>query len=185
MANVVLDNGALTDTTVSTKALTGTVHVQGVELVTAVEDGARADLAKAEDAGHTSGDMGLMALAVRKDTAAALATTDSDYIPLIVDDLGRLHVAMAPKPLTFVTGNQSLTISTTAVALTVPSGATHALITCEDADVRFWINGTPTASAGHLMVSGQSMEIAVTTSTRFIRAGAVDGELQVSYFKYV
>lgn len=46
----------------------------------------------AEDAAHTSGDRGLMLLAVRKDTAAALAGADADYIPLIVDATGRLWV---------------------------------------------------------------------------------------------
>ena len=55
-------------------------------------------LAKAEDAAHTSGDYGLMLLAVRKDTAAALAGTDGDYIPLIVDANGNLRVALATTP---------------------------------------------------------------------------------------
>jgi hypothetical protein len=50
-------------------------------------------IAKAEDAAHSSGDKGYMLLAVRKDTAAALAGADGDYIPLIVDANGRLHVA--------------------------------------------------------------------------------------------
>ena len=49
-------------------------------------------LAKAEDAAHSSGDSGVMVLGVRKDTAAALAGTDGDYIPLIVDSSGRLWV---------------------------------------------------------------------------------------------
>lgn len=49
-------------------------------------------LGKAEDAAHTSADVGVMALAVRTDTAAARAGTDGDYIPLIVDASGRLHV---------------------------------------------------------------------------------------------
>lgn len=49
-------------------------------------------LAKAEDAAHTSGDEGIQALAVRKDTAAALAGTDGDYAPLEIDASGRLHV---------------------------------------------------------------------------------------------
>jgi len=52
----------------------------------------RLDAEKAEDVAHASGDTGLMMLAVRKDTAAALAGTDGDYIPLIVDANGRLHV---------------------------------------------------------------------------------------------
>ena len=47
---------------------------------------------KTEDAAHTTADKGLMLLAVRKDTAVALAGTDADYIPLIVDANGRLHV---------------------------------------------------------------------------------------------
>ena len=46
----------------------------------------------AEDAGHTSGDLGIHILTVRQDTAAALAGTDADYQPLITDASGRLHV---------------------------------------------------------------------------------------------
>lgn len=49
------------------------------------------DLGKAEDAVHASGDVGVMALAVRKDTAAGLAA-DGDYHVLEVDASGRLHV---------------------------------------------------------------------------------------------
>ena len=52
-------------------------------------------LAKAEDAAHTPGDEGIQLLTVRKDTAAATATTDGDYQPPITDASGRLwsHVA--------------------------------------------------------------------------------------------
>jgi len=57
-----------------------------------VEGGAKTGLAKAEDAAHVSGDYGIVGLAVRKDTAAQLASTDGDYVPLIVDSSGRLHV---------------------------------------------------------------------------------------------
>jgi hypothetical protein len=58
-------------------------------------DDAGAIIAKAEDAAHSSGDKGYMLLAVRKDTATALAGADGDYIPLIVDANGRLHVVSA------------------------------------------------------------------------------------------
>lgn len=53
------------------------------------------DLGKAEDAAHASGDVGIMALAVRTDTAIARAGTDGDYIPLIVDSTGRLYTRNA------------------------------------------------------------------------------------------
>lgn len=49
------------------------------------------DVVKAEDAGHSTGDKGVMVLAVRQDVAASLAGTDADYAPLEVDAVGRLH----------------------------------------------------------------------------------------------
>lgn len=55
-------------------------------------DEANVALAKADDTAHVSGDKGYMPLAVRKDSATALAGADGDYIPLIVDANGRLHV---------------------------------------------------------------------------------------------
>lgn len=53
-----------------------------------------AHLGKAEDAAHTSGDTGVMMLAVRSATAAdkSAGATDGDYEPLQVDANGRLHV---------------------------------------------------------------------------------------------
>ncbi len=92
MADVLIDNGTLTDYTVSSKDLVGGQEVVATELVTAVEGGTRTDLAKAEDAPHATGDMGLMALAVRKDGAVTLAGADGDYVPLITDASGRLYV---------------------------------------------------------------------------------------------
>lgn len=50
-----------------------------------------ASLGKAEDAAHASGDTGVMALAVRKDTAAASSGTTGDYEPLSTDDTGNLR----------------------------------------------------------------------------------------------
>jgi len=56
-----------------------------------VYDSGITDITHEEDAVHGSGDKGVMALVVRSDTATALAA-DGDYIPLIVDANGRLHV---------------------------------------------------------------------------------------------
>lgn len=53
---------------------------------------AATNLGKAEDAAHTTGDVGVMALSVRSNTAAATSGTDGDYQPLITDTNGRLHV---------------------------------------------------------------------------------------------
>ncbi len=61
--------------------------------VTSVVPGTSAtSLGKAEDAVHTDGDTGVMALSVRKDTAAPLAGTDGDYQPVLTDASGYLWV---------------------------------------------------------------------------------------------
>jgi hypothetical protein len=49
-------------------------------------------LLRAEDSAHANGHKGMFVLAVRKDTPTSLVDTDGDYIPLIVDASGRLHV---------------------------------------------------------------------------------------------
>jgi hypothetical protein len=55
---------------------------------------AAANLGKAEDAAHASGDVGVLALAVRQNTQSDLAA-DGDNIPLTVADTGGLRVDVA------------------------------------------------------------------------------------------
>lgn len=50
------------------------------------------DVVLAEDAAHSSGDKGVMALAVRHDAGGTLAGTTGDYAPLQVDSNGALRV---------------------------------------------------------------------------------------------
>jgi len=63
-----------------------------VQVISTAPGTAAASLGKAEDAAHASGDVGVMLLAVRKDTAAALAA-DGDYHVVEVDASGQLRVA--------------------------------------------------------------------------------------------
>lgn len=58
---------------------------------------AATSLGKAEDAVHASGDVGVMGLGVRKDTATALAGTDGDYQPSIYDGSGNMWVSLGTK----------------------------------------------------------------------------------------
>lgn len=53
------------------------------------------NLGKAEDAAHSTGDTGVMALCVRRDTAATSATTDGDYNPCQTDASGALWTTNA------------------------------------------------------------------------------------------
>lgn len=65
-----------------------------VDVLSMVPGTGATDLGKAEDAVHSSGDVGVMSLAVRNDAGVALAA-DGDYIPLSTDSTGRLRVDAA------------------------------------------------------------------------------------------
>lgn len=80
-------------TQVGGNAVTTTVPVSGSLSVTSVIPGTGAtNLGKAEDSAHSTGDIGVMALAVRNDAGAVVAGTDGDYVPLTTDATGALRV---------------------------------------------------------------------------------------------
>jgi hypothetical protein len=89
---------------------------------------------------------------------------------------------------------ETLTVSSTSKSLTetvYTAGksreyAERAFITVEDADIRYWANGTdPVAgTSGHLLAAGDSLVLTKSHSIRNFRAirdGATDAVLQVSY----
>ena len=61
------------------------------------------DWIKAEDAAHSSGDKGVMALAIKKAVAASTSATDNDYVPLVVDADGNLYVSARPGGVAYET----------------------------------------------------------------------------------
>lgn len=71
------------------------VDIGDVDVLSVVPGTGATNLGKAEDAAHTTGDVGVMALAVRKDTAAASSGTTGDYEPLSTDATGRLWIVGA------------------------------------------------------------------------------------------
>ena len=90
--------------TASTDQLAGGEHVPHVKIMDGTADSEVVLKVVAEDAVHSSGDTGLVLMAVRKDTAEALAGADGDYIPLIVDSTGRLHIVGAVDVTTLPAG---------------------------------------------------------------------------------
>jgi len=78
------------------------------KIVTSVVPGTSAThLGKAEDAAHSSGDTGVLSLAVRNDGGSVLAGTDLDYVPLTTDNTGALRVASTFSP----SGTQDVNIT--------------------------------------------------------------------------
>lgn len=73
------------------------------------------DVVKAEDAAHSSGDKGIMALAVRQSTQADFGA-DGDYVPLSINDDGQLRVTTA--------NGSGMTLTTVDSSLAIGNGAT-------------------------------------------------------------
>lgn len=104
---------------------------------------AAANLGKAEDAAHSSGDTGVMALAVRNDGAAAsFSGTDADYTPHAVDAQGRQYVTQKSPTATLSNVSASATSVTVLAANTGRLGA----IVVNDSTVNAYVKYGTTAS---------------------------------------
>lgn len=92
-----------------------------------------------------------------------------------------------PYSFTPLTPMQSGLAITSATALTVPSGATYAVICAEGQNVRYSTDGTttPTASVGMLLLQNQCVSFSGSLSLSKFRAiqAAATATLDVSYFK--
>jgi|TARA_R110000824_G_scaffold72274_3_gene184461 hypothetical protein len=80
-------------------------------------------------------------------------------------------------------GDQALTVSSTAVACTVPTGAIAAMVTNGGEAIRVrW--GTPTASVGHYLNPYSVLDLYQDdlTDVKFIRVGSSDSDIQITYF---
>lgn len=112
------------------------------------------NLGKAEDAVHGSGDVGVMALGVRKDTPTALAGTDGDYIPPIFGSDGSQWVRLAgvetieTLPLSESTRGRPIQITGTT---TGTANDLHIATTTAGEIDKIFIDLTNTSSAEHLV----------------------------------
>lgn len=108
-ANVNASNALLVAQTGELPA--GTQNIGDVDVVSVVPGTGATNLGKAEDAGHTTGDTGVMILGVRNDTRGTLAGTDLDYAPLQLNSAGDLRVTtpVAPTAATIDTENAGQT----------------------------------------------------------------------------
>ena len=87
------------------------VDIGDVDVTSIVPGTGSTNLGKAEDAAHSSGDVGVMPLAVRNDDIAALGGADGDYAPLQVNAAGALYTndASGEAGSILVTGTTAVT----------------------------------------------------------------------------
>lgn len=92
---------------------------------------------------------------------------------------------VAPWLPTPISGGQyNQTVSTTVFTMTVPSGATHCLVTVSNAAVNFTEDGTtPTVSSGLRLPDGFIGELAIPQALKFVRVTS-DALVNITYRKY-
>jgi hypothetical protein len=81
---------------------------------------------------------------------------------------------------------QQLTVSGTAVALTVPNNANKAMIMLETDDIRWRDDGTaPSSTVGMYLYTGSTLQLNSLTSLNNFRAIRVNGDatLNISYYR--
>lgn len=99
---------------------------------------AAANLGKAEDAAHTTGDTGVLALAVRNDALASQTSADGDYAAPTVDASGR----------------QWVTFAATTVTTTVTRPADTTAYAADDT----WANSTSSPTTGGFTLTGMAVQ---------------------------
>ena len=87
------------------------VDIGDVDVTSVITGTGATNLGKAEDAAHSSGDVGVMALAVRKDTQGASSGTDGDYEALQTDAYGALRVTNIDPSGRFDTFGRMITVT--------------------------------------------------------------------------
>jgi len=90
----------------------GANNIGAVDVLSVVPGAGATNLGKAEDAPHSTGDIGVAVWAVRRDTPSSGVDTDGDYAALSVDSSGRLYVSVGNTVT--VTGTLTVTQSTAA-----------------------------------------------------------------------
>jgi len=134
-------------------------------------DASSTALSKAEDAVHSSGDQGIMALAVANHTEGALHSADGDYAALQVDDQGRLRVIGDLDVVGNVADDEADSGNPLKVGSRAVDGALSAISASNDrADLlsdmyrRIWTNGSPNIAQklSKATVSDSEVEVAAT-----------------------
>jgi hypothetical protein len=101
MTALVVDGSGVTQPvsgTVTANLAAGTNNIGDVDVLSVVPGTGATSLGKAEDAAHSSGDTGVMALAVRAaaPTERSAGPTDGDYEPLAVNEVGAMWASLTP-----------------------------------------------------------------------------------------
>ena len=150
--------------------------VQGT--VTALPGSSATSLGKAEDAGFTSGDVGVMALAVRNDSGTtSLTNADLDYSPIAVDYNGRAKTIDRGSAI----AHGSAAVSSSAQILSASGTRRTAVLTNLGTDY-VWLGASGVASGSGLRLAPGQTAVIDRAPQAAIHGVAQSGTQSVSFF---
>jgi hypothetical protein len=167
---------------------------ENVNVLDVIPGVAATNLGKAEDALHTSGDVGVMALAVRNDSSTTLTTTTLDYSPMAVNSLGALMCSLNVNYQMGASGGSSPVVSEDA---SVSDGAALMLVGARRIDTpgtnpgangdagfvnqsslgNIWVTPTPSVGGGASMFLNAAL-----TNTAVVVKGSAGTLMSVEIF---
>ncbi len=120
------------------------VDIGDVDVTSVIPGTGATNLGKAEDAAHTSGDVGVMHLGVRNDAATSFGGAEGDYVPAAHDAYGNTRVRGASLP-TYMLATATFTPVATATDIFTFNGSSTKTVRL----LRLILSGTQT-TAGNL-----------------------------------
>lgn len=140
----------------------GAANIGDVDVLSVVPGVTATSLGKAEDAGHTTGDTGVMVLAVRNDAGTVLSDTTLDYTPLSTDNTGALRVTGGSAGAQYVGDALATATPTGTMAIGLANAAAPTDVSANNDAVAQWMlrNGSAVvnlASGGTLVSFGQAV----------------------------
>lgn len=137
----------------------GNNNIGDIDILSVIPGTGATNLGKAEDGGHTTGDVGVMALGVRNDANASLTSNDLDYSPVAVTPAGLIKIVQdAPVKTTYASSITNLATAANATDVVTLSGSASKTIKI----VEIGISGSATAA---ITLSVQLIKRSATNTT--------------------
>jgi hypothetical protein len=141
----------------------GTNNIGDVDVLSVVPGTGATSLGKAEDAAHTTGDTGVMALGVRaaSPTERSAGPTDGDYEPFALNEVGAVWVSPTASANGGLTIFRSIDLDETEEEVKASAGVVHGM----------WVTNTATSTRFVKFYNATAANVTVGSTTPVITIG--------------
>lgn len=163
LVNLGANNDVTVTGTVTANLASGTNNIGDVDVLSVVPGTSATSLGKAEDAAHSSGDTGVMALGVRaaSPTDRSAGPTDGDYEPFAVNEVGAVWTSPTPSANGGCSIYSTLDLDETEEEVKATAGTVYGC----------WVTNTATTTRWLKFYNATAANVTVGTTTPVITIG--------------